>query len=58
MKRKWHITGGLAQAGQLARRQFCAKLHVITPQQVQWKPPLRQAAGTLGDTRSATPQFG
>ena len=32
----------------VARRQFCAKLHVITPQQVQWKPPLRQAAGTLG----------
>jgi hypothetical protein len=31
----------------LPRRQFCAKLHVITPQQVQWKPPLRQAAGTL-----------
>jgi hypothetical protein len=22
-------------------------LHVTTPQQVQWKPPLRQAAGTL-----------
>ena len=35
----------------VARRQFCAKLHVITPQQVQWKPPLRQAAGTLCDTR-------
>jgi hypothetical protein len=31
----------------LPRRQFCGKLHVITPQQVQWKPPLRQAAGTL-----------
>ena len=29
------------------RRQFCAKLHVITPQQVQCKPPLPQAAGTL-----------
>jgi len=29
------------------RRQFCANLHVILPQQVQWKPPLRQAAGTL-----------
>jgi len=29
----------------VTRRQFCARLHVITPQQVQWKPPLRQAAG-------------
>ena len=38
---------GLAQWRQLARRQFCANLHVIIPQQVQWKPPLRQAAGTL-----------
>ena len=39
---------GLAQWRQLARRQFCANLHVTTPQEVQWKPPLRQAAGTLG----------
>jgi len=31
----------------VARRQFCANLNVITPQQVQWKPPLPQAAGTL-----------
>ena len=31
----------------VARRQFCGKLHVIIPQQVQWKPPLRQAALTL-----------
>jgi len=37
----------LAQWRQLARRQFCGKLHVITPQKVRWKPPLRQAAGTL-----------
>jgi hypothetical protein len=29
------------------RRQFCGKLNVITPQHVQWKPPLRQAARTL-----------
>ena len=26
-------------------------MKVCTPPQVQWKPPLRQAAGTLGDTR-------
>ena len=31
----------------VARRQFCAKLNVITPQEIQCKPPLRQAAGTL-----------
>jgi hypothetical protein len=34
----------------LPRRQFCANLDVIPPQQVQWKPPLRQAAGTLDAT--------
>jgi len=45
---KWQrTTGGLAQWRQLSRRQFCGKLHVILPQEVQWKPPLRQAAGTL-----------
>ena len=31
----------------VARRQFCAKFNVITPQEVQWKPPPRQAALTL-----------
>jgi hypothetical protein len=31
----------------LPRVQFCGNLDVITPQQVQWKPPLRQAAGPL-----------
>jgi len=35
----------------VARRQFCGKLNVITPQEVQWKPPLRQAAGTLPASR-------
>jgi hypothetical protein len=35
----------------LPRRQFGGKLHVIPPQQVQWKPRLRQAAGTLAATR-------
>ena len=42
------VTGGLAQWRQLSRRQFCGNLHVIIPQKVQWKPPLPQAAGTLG----------
>ena len=50
-KKTLHTTGGLAQWRQLFRRQFCGNLHVITPQDVQWKPPLRQAAGTLSDTR-------
>jgi len=35
----------------VARRQFCANLNVIIPQQVQCKPPLRQAAGTLAAMR-------
>jgi len=47
MKIHLHLTDGLAQWRQLARRQFCANLHVIVPQEVQWKPRLRQAAGTL-----------
>jgi hypothetical protein len=28
----------------VSRRQFCGKWNVITPQQVQWKPPLPQYA--------------
>jgi hypothetical protein len=43
----------------LPRRQFCGKLHVITPRKVQWKPPLRQAAGTLaasGDSAAGKAQ--
>ena len=35
----------------VTRRQYCGNLHVITPQEVRWKPPLPQAAGTLCDTR-------
>ena len=31
-----------------ARRNGSANLKVCTPQEVQWKPPLRQAAATLG----------
>ena len=47
MKNSQRLTGGLAQWRQLARRQFCGNLNVTTPQEVQCKPPLRQAAGTL-----------
>jgi hypothetical protein len=32
----------------VARRKCSADLEVCRPQEVQWKPPLRQAAGTLG----------
>ena len=41
------LNGRFGTMAAVARRQFCAKLHVTIPQQVQWKPPLRQAAGTL-----------
>jgi hypothetical protein len=32
----------------VARRKGSANLEVCLPREVQWKPPLRQAAGTLG----------
>jgi len=31
----------------VARRKFSANLQLSAPQEVQWKPPLRQAATTL-----------
>jgi hypothetical protein len=37
----------------LARGQYCGKFNVIAPQQVQWKPPLRQAAWTLAVMRDS-----
>ena len=46
----WNATaanGRFDAMAAVARRQFCENLHVIIPQKVQWKPPLRQAAGTL-----------
>ena len=33
-----------------ARRNGSANLKVCTPQEIQWKPPLRQAATTLSAT--------
>jgi len=35
----------------VARRKCSANLQLPAPQEVQWKPPLRQAATTLGNTR-------
>ena len=51
-KRLTH-NGRFGAMAAVSRRQFCGNLHVITPQQVQWKPPLRQAAGTLYVSRQA-----
>jgi len=45
--RKPADNGRFGAMAAVARRQFCRNLHVILPQEVQWKPPLRQAAGTL-----------
>ena len=39
--------GRFGASGAVPRRQYCGELNVITPQERQWKPPLRQAAGTL-----------
>jgi hypothetical protein len=38
----------------LSRRKFSAILEVCRPLEVQWKPPLRQAAGTLAAIGSAS----
>jgi hypothetical protein len=39
--------------GALARRKCSANLEVCRPPEVQWKPPLRQAAGTLCVSRES-----
>ena len=39
-----------------ARRNGSANLKVCTPQEVQWKPPLRQAATTLYESRRQNKQ--
>jgi hypothetical protein len=48
MKNALPLTGRFGVMAALARRKFSADLEVCRPQGVQWKPPLRQAAGTLG----------
>jgi len=40
-----------------ARRNGSANLEVCTPQEVQWKPPLRQAAITLAATLDSVPRY-
>ena len=41
------LTSGFTQAGVYARRQYCADIHVCSPQELLWNPRLREAATTL-----------
>ena len=40
--------GRFGASGAVARPKVCANLEVYRPSERQWKPRLRQAAGTLG----------
>ena len=40
--------GRFGASGAVARPKVCANLQVYRPSERQWKPRLRQAAGTLG----------
>ena len=40
-------------SGAVARPKVCANLEVLRPSERQWKPRLRQAAGTLYASRAA-----
>ena len=39
--------GRFGASGAVARPKVCANLEVLCPSEQQWKPRLRQAAGTL-----------
>ena len=39
--------GRFGASGAVARPKVCADLEVLRPSEWQWKPRLRQAAGTL-----------
>ena len=39
--------GRFGASGAVARSKVCADLEVLRPSERQWKPRLRQAAGTL-----------
>jgi hypothetical protein len=43
-----HTTRRFGVMAAVARKKCSATLQVCTPPEIQWKPPLRQAAGTLG----------
>jgi len=40
--------GRFGTSGAVSRPKVCANLEVLRPSERQWKPRLRQAAGTLG----------
>ena len=40
--------GRFGASGAVSRPKVCATLEVLRPSERQWKPRLRQAAGTLG----------
>jgi hypothetical protein len=42
----------------VARRNCSANLEVRLPPEIQWKPPLRQAAGTLAATGGQRSEIG
>ena len=41
------LNGRFGASGAVARPKVCANLEVYRPSERQWKPRLRQAAGTL-----------
>jgi len=53
-QRKAAYNGRFGASGAVARPKFCANLEVYLPSERQWKPRLRQAAGTLAATRTET----
>jgi hypothetical protein len=42
--------GRFGASGAVARLKGCANLEILRPSERQWKPRLRQAAGTFGAT--------
>jgi hypothetical protein len=44
--------GRFGASGAVARPKVCADLEVLRPSERQWKPRLRQAAGTLAVSRA------
>jgi len=47
------LNGRFGASGAVARPKVCGKLEVSFPSERQWKPRLRQAAGTLCVMRTA-----
>jgi hypothetical protein len=51
IKERLQLTRRFGVMAAVARRKCSATLEVCRPLEIQWKPPLRQAAGTLAVTR-------